>query len=284
MKPYISIVTATYNSVELLQRCLDSVASQTFRAIEHIVIDGASTDGTVEIIKANKEKIAYWVSEPDTGIYNAWNKAVSHIRGEWVLFLGSDDKLVNETALEKIAPYLEDAYPIHGLVYGILLVSQRGTEETLFPVGEPWANLKGRYSRANILLPPHPAAFQHISLFNGVETFDETFKIAGDSKFVTQEVLKRDPLFVPVEVTRFSLGGLSWTPGRGERMIWKEERNISKELGIKVAFPRLFINYLKAIIKDNIHHYLGEKVTLVFADVLRMFKFKKPIYLFQFRK
>ncbi len=284
MKPYISIVTATYNSVQLLQRCLDSVSSQTFKAVEHIVIDGASTDGTVEIIKLNKEKIAYSVSEPDTGVYNAWNKAVPHTRGEWVLFLGSDDRLVNETVLERIALHLEDAYPSHRLVYGILLVSRRGTEETLFPVGEPWANLKGRYSRANILLPPHPATFQHRSIFNGAGTFDETFKIAGDSKFVTQEVLKREPLFVPVEVTRFSIGGLSWTPGRGERMIWEEERKISKEFGIKVAFPRLFINYIKAIIKDNIHHYLGEKAALAFVNVFRILKLKKPIYLFQFRK
>ena len=69
MKPYISIVTATYNSAQFLQRCIDSVANQTFRAVEHIVIDGASTDGTLEIIKSSKEKIAFWLSEPDAGIY-----------------------------------------------------------------------------------------------------------------------------------------------------------------------------------------------------------------------
>ena len=72
MKPYISIVTATYNSVLLLQRCIDSVANQTFKAVEHIVIDGASTDGTIEIIKNNKKYLSYWISEPDTGVYSAW--------------------------------------------------------------------------------------------------------------------------------------------------------------------------------------------------------------------
>ncbi len=65
--------------------------------------------------QANKEKIAYWVSEPDTGVYNAWNKAVPHIRANGAL-PGSDDRLVNETVLERIAPHLEEAYPSHRLV------------------------------------------------------------------------------------------------------------------------------------------------------------------------
>lgn len=259
MKPYISIVTATYNSVLLLQRCIDSVANQTFKAVEHIMIDGASTDGTVEIIKENEGKIAYWVSEPDTGIYNAWNKAIPHIRGEWVLFLGSDDCLVDEKVLENVLPFLREAYPKHGLVYGILLVSRRGTEETLFSVGEPWANLKGKYSRANIQLPPHPATFQHRSLFNGTQTFDETLKIAGDSKFITQEVIKRDPLFAPVEVTRFSIGGLSWGPGSGERLSWKEERRISREFGLKIPFLKCYLNYAKAVIKEVLRGLIGDR-------------------------
>lgn len=278
MKPFISIVTATYNSAQLLQRCIDSVSSQTFKAVEHIVIDGASTDGTVEIIKANEEKIAYWVSEPDTGIYNAWNKAVPHIRGEWVLFLGSDDKLVNETVLERIIPHLENAYPSHRLVYGVLLVSRRGTEETLFPVGEPWANLKGRVSRANILLPPHPATFQHRSIFNGVETFDETFKIAGDSKFVTKEVLKRAPLFVPVEVTRFSIGGISWEAGRGERMSWEEERRISKEFGLQIPVAKCYLNYASAIIKEALCYLLGNRRMSFLIDNFRLLRQKKRIH------
>jgi len=242
------------------------------------VIDGASTDGTVEIIKANKEKIAYWVSEPDTGVYNAWNKAVPHIRGEWVLFLGSDDRLVNETVLERIAPHLEEAYPSHRLVYGILLVSRRGTEETLFHVGEPWANLKGRYSRANILLPPNPTTFQHISLFNGYKTFDESYRIAGDSKFVTKEVLKRDPLFVPVEVTRFSIGGMSWAPGQGERLMWAEERKISRELKLKIPFILAYGNFTKAFIKDMFFKYFGLKAVLRLVDLFRIIKSQKPIY------
>jgi len=131
MKPYISIVTATYNSALLLQRCIDSVANQTFKAVEHIVIDGASTDGTIEIIKNNKKYLSYWISEPDTGVYSAWNKAIPHIKGEWVLFLGSDDFLANHLVLETMLPHLEKAYPVNRLVYGKFLAINKKEEVLL---------------------------------------------------------------------------------------------------------------------------------------------------------
>lgn len=94
--PGISIIVVTFNAAATLQKCLDSIYSQIYPEIKIILIDGKSTDETVNIIKANTEKIFYWKSEPDHGIYDAMNKALLQIKTEWVYFLGSDDKLYPE--------------------------------------------------------------------------------------------------------------------------------------------------------------------------------------------
>lgn len=259
MKPYISIVTATYNSAQYLQRCIDSVAGQTFQAVEHIVIDGASTDGTAEIIKANEKNLSYWVSETDKGIFEAWNKALPHIKGEWVLFLGSDDCLIGECALEKIVPFLKNASPEYSLVYGILQVCDRGTKTAKTKIGLPWENMEGKYSKANIALPPHPATFHHFSVFINCYTFDEKFQIAADSKLMTMEIIKKRPLFVPVEITYYSLGGISGSLGKRQLKMWIEERKISKEYDVRIPKKILFFNFLKCFFLDVSGYLFKEK-------------------------
>lgn len=91
----VSIIIVTYNAANNLQNCLDSIYKQTYPAIELVIIDGKSTDGTVEIIKQNQDKIHFWISEKDNGIYDAMNKGVKHANGEWIYFIGSDDELAS---------------------------------------------------------------------------------------------------------------------------------------------------------------------------------------------
>ena len=93
--PKISIVIVTYNAGKTLQICLDSIYKQQYPILEIVIIDGQSTDDTVEILKANTN-ITYWVSEKDDGIYDAMNKALKYVSGNWVYFLGADDVLFNE--------------------------------------------------------------------------------------------------------------------------------------------------------------------------------------------
>lgn len=94
--PKVSIIIVTFNAADTLQKCLDSIYRQTYPFLEIIVLDGASTDGTVDILKANTGKITFWKSEPDRGIYYAMNNALEYITGEWVYFLGSDDLLYDD--------------------------------------------------------------------------------------------------------------------------------------------------------------------------------------------
>lgn len=93
----VTIVTAVYNGELYLEQTIKSVLDQTYDNIEYIIIDGDSTDDTLSIIKKYDEKIAYWISEPDAGIYDAWNKAISLTTGNWIAFVGADDILLPHT-------------------------------------------------------------------------------------------------------------------------------------------------------------------------------------------
>jgi glycosyltransferase involved in cell wall biosynthesis len=120
--PKVSIIIVTFNAVTLLQECLDSIYRQTYPFLEIIIIDGGSKDGTVDILKANSEKIYFWKSEPDKGIYDAMNKALEYINGEWVYFLGADDELFDD--FSDLLFKLEDRSAIY---YGRVLINEKKT-------------------------------------------------------------------------------------------------------------------------------------------------------------
>ena len=100
--PLISVVTVAYNAVTTIEKTILSVINQTYPNVEYIIIDGGSTDGTVEIIKKYANKLAYWVSEPDNGIYDAMNKGLEYVTGDYVLFLGADDHLISYSVIEQV--------------------------------------------------------------------------------------------------------------------------------------------------------------------------------------
>lgn len=94
-KPVISIITVVYNGVATLEQTILSVIDQTYQNIEYIIIDGGSTDGTIDVIKRYENKIKYWISEPDKGIYDAMNKAINIAMGDWLLFINEGDMLLS---------------------------------------------------------------------------------------------------------------------------------------------------------------------------------------------
>ena len=208
--PIITIITSTYNVVQDLQWTIDSIKNQTYPNIQWIIADGASTDGTVTMLKANSELIDYWFSEPDTGIYDAWNKALEHVKGDWVQFIGAGDELYETNILEKVASHLKDAYPNYELVYGqVMHISEKGRKE-LYISGEPWEHYQGKWSTyVRPEIPEHPAIYHHVSLFQYIQ-FDTKLKISADSLFILQALKKNNTmLFIEVIVDRFVVGGIS---------------------------------------------------------------------------
>ena len=93
-RPLVTVVTAVFNGQPNLAGCLESILRQDYPNIEHIVVDGGSSDGTVDVLRQYDDRIAYWQSEPDKGVYDAWNKALAEAHGEWICFLGVDDELL----------------------------------------------------------------------------------------------------------------------------------------------------------------------------------------------
>ena len=176
----ISIITITYNSAKTLPRALESVRSQTYGDIEHIIVDGASTDGTKEliinyqlsIINSQSPKVR-WISEPDEGIYNALNKGIRMATGDVIGFLHSDDRLFSADSIANIAAAFESSGA--DVVYGDLQychgakVVRRWRSNTFSP-----SSLKYGW------MPPHPTVYVRREVYEQVGPYDEWFRISAD--------------------------------------------------------------------------------------------------------
>ena len=236
-KPIITIITSTYNVMQDLHWTVDSIKEQIYPNIQWIVADGASNDGTIDLLKEHSDIIDYWFSEPDTGIYDAWNKALEHVKGDWVQFIGAGDELFETNTLEKVAVYLKDAYPKYELVYGqVMHISEKGRKE-LYVSGEPWENYQEKWEGIRPRLPAHPAIFHKSSLFEE-KLFNTDFSIVADSHFLMQHLHKKF-LYVPLIIDMMVFGGISSSPN-GKLESYKELLISLRFLGIN---PTLMIKY-----------------------------------------
>lgn len=108
-----TIITVSYNAVSTIEDTILSIINQKYNNIEYIIIDGGSTDGTIDIIKKYEDRISYWVTEPDEGIYDAMNKGLKYATGDYVFFLGADDLLYNSCTLSDLYPHLTDSNTVY---------------------------------------------------------------------------------------------------------------------------------------------------------------------------
>lgn len=122
MQPVFSIITVTYNASQWLERTILSVLSQSYPHIEYLIIDGASTDGTVDIIKQYEAGISYWVSEPDNGLYDAMNKGLMHATGDYVWFINAGDTIHTADTLQEIITSLKKKVSLPDVLYGDTLI------------------------------------------------------------------------------------------------------------------------------------------------------------------
>lgn len=165
----LSIITINYNNREGLQKTIESVVNQTWQEFEYIVIDGGSTDGSVDVIKQYSDRIDYWVSEPDKGIYHAMNKGIDVAKGEYCNFMNSGDCLYENTTLENIKDELENISIING--------------KTIFDNG--WTVFPPKVLSLNFFLKDtinHQSSFIETKLLKRYK-YDEKYKIVSDWKF-----------------------------------------------------------------------------------------------------
>ncbi|MGH8615905.1 MAG: glycosyltransferase family 2 protein [Gammaproteobacteria bacterium] len=266
--PLITIITSTFNAEGDFSFTAASIRNQKYKNIQWIVIDGGSTDSTVDLIRKNEDIIDYWLSEPDSGIYDAWNKACRHIRGEWVQFLGAGDEYPSHDTLDQVAPYLIGARN-YEIVYGRLQYITEYSREVIEEVGKPWSEIKGKWEIFRPVLPLHPEVFHHSSLFTQEMPFDIKYKFAGDTHFLLKSILRKDPLYIPVVIDRMALGGVSSSP-RKAYLRAKEIFRINQELGIKPPFIHKMKEYIKLYTIVVVVNAFGEKGFFWVADLYRI--------------
>ncbi|MBR5331600.1 MAG: glycosyltransferase [Akkermansia sp.] len=204
--PKVSIVTINYNDAAGLRATASSIVSQTrFDEIEWIVIDGGSTDGSVNVIHEFADKISYWVSEKDQGIYNAMNKGLAQAHGEYLLFRNSGDLMSTPDTVEKFIQH--PAYGKYDHCWGITeLMQNHQWIRDIYPVVE--FKLTDFFGG----LAYHPSAFIRRERFS-YETYDESLKIASDTKFLFKDIVLRNASYTPLDfpVAKFDNSGISAT-------------------------------------------------------------------------
>ncbi len=274
--PIITVIIAVFNGAAKLQRCLDSLAEQTYPYKELIVIDGGSTDGTIEILKNNNEKITYWESEPDRGIYHAWNKALSKATGDWIIFLGADDYLWNSEVLANAAGKLVFINSDIRVVYGRVAMVSPQNNEVLQIFNKSWHKSRKKFMQYSNI--HHQGIFHHRSLFSEHGLFDDSFKIAGDYELLLRELKNKDAHFLEdIIISGAQIKGLSSSP---ENYI-KTYREFYKARGknnITTLPFRLGWLYVKACIRVILLRTFGEQYSDIIADLYRKVTLRPSIW------
>ncbi len=202
----ISVITAVYNNRESIRDALESVLSQVHVDVELVVIDGGSTDGTLEIIREYSSQIDVFVSEPDDGIYDALNKGIARANGEVVGFLHSDDLFADVYVLSRMKNALSN--PLVDAVYGDLVYVDKCAREII----RVWK--AGNFTRTRIgwgWMPPHPTLYVRRSVYERLGGFDMEYRIAGDYENILR-LLGRGGVrcaYIPEVLVKMRVGGAS---------------------------------------------------------------------------
>lgn len=202
----ISIITVVLNSEKTIEDTIRSVFSQRYPNIEYIVIDGGSTDGTLQIINKYRKQINYFSSGKDSGIYDAMNKGIHTATGDVIGILNADDVYSDDYVIERVMREFAN-FPGHELVYGDLVYVK---PENLSKVVRTWKS-KEHHSRffehANV--PPHPALFLNREVFMRAGLFDLQYDLAADYEFMLRVFKKHDfrSRYIPGVMVKMRLGG-----------------------------------------------------------------------------
>ena len=228
--PKISIITVVYNNAKTLDRCIQSVINQTYKNIEYIVIDGGSTDGTVDIIKRYESKIDYWVSEPDDGIYAAMNKGIKKASGEYINFMNSDDCFYSNDSLKQLAPFLKLGKDY--VISKAKVIEKKST----------W--IKCINSKISWVLMPfsHQGLFVKKNVLNSIGLFNTQYKLSADYDLALKLYLKNYQ-----EIKTDIISANFYNSGRS---IQNRSKGIAEDLEIQMNLYGRHLNFSISDLKE----------------------------------
>ena len=197
--PLISIVTVVFNGAKTLRATIESIVPQLREDVEYIIIDGGSSDGTIDIIREYEEWLSYWSSEPDHGIYEAWNKGIDASRGGFIAFVGADDVL-EPGALDSYLMHIQ-ARPF--VQYWSSKLAYGGAGKEI--IGRPWSWEKLR----RYMVVGHVGSMHRRDLYTLYGKYDTTYRIAGDYEFLLRVGKRLQAGFIDRVTVRIGVDGVS---------------------------------------------------------------------------
>jgi glycosyltransferase involved in cell wall biosynthesis len=268
----VSIITVCLNAEKTIQRCIESVKNQSYNDIEHIIVDGFSNDGTINIL--NKFKIEY-ISEKDLGIYDAMNKGVRNASGDYILFLNSDDYLFNEKTIENVVNYIA-AFGVDILIGGILVTSNLKNSYEYYP-----KEAKGLKNDLLVNCLPHQATFAKRELLEK-NPFSLNYKVLSDYDWYLGVMSKFDLKISTIRevISVFNYDGLSGSPYiRLPEFFYIQNKNnnLNLEKGVIKKQYLLKINELIRNIEDD-NYIIPDKNTNIFLLQIIIYNLEIMLY------
>jgi glycosyltransferase involved in cell wall biosynthesis len=241
----VSIITVVYNNVATICSALDSILSQTYLNKELIIIDGGSTDGTLEKIGQYGKKINVVISEPDNGIYDAMNKGLNLATGDIIAILNSDDLFSTSFVLENVVHKFKQT-EADG-IFGDLDYVHADDVSKVF---RRW--ISGNYKPGSFLqgwMPPHPTFFVKKAVYDKHGLFDTSFKTAGDYELMLRfvHVYNIELAYLPEVLVKMRTGGVSNSGLKNRIVANLEDRRAWKVNGIKPHFYTLYLKPLRKV-------------------------------------
>jgi len=243
-KPLLTVITVVFNGAATLEHNIRSVIGQTHDNIEHVIVDGGSTDGTMDILRKYNDHIDYWVSEKDAGIYDAMNKGIALARGDYVGMLNSDDYFADPAALEKIVKRLKESNA--DAVFSCLdIVDPDNLDHVLrkyrIPSFSPFMLRIG-------VMPPHPTFYCKKSCYKKAGAYRTDYRIAADFEMLVRLLLKHNITweFLDETTVKMRSGGIS---SRGLKSRWVLNREIVRACTENGLYTNMFILALKLPIR-----------------------------------
>lgn len=246
-KPLVTIITATFNAAELLPRTIKSIRELTYDNIEWIIVDGGSTDGTVELIRQNEDVIDSWISEADVGIYDALNKGVLRANGEWLAFLGAGDSY-NQDAIDVYLDAISASQIMPEFASSqVRFVNSSGLALRVWGGPYKWKTFKKNMTIA------HVGALHHRSLFERYGLFNTTFFSAADYEFLMRCGPSLSAKYLDVITADMLAGGISCNGYKG----LVETYLIQRQYGVNIisAKIRLWVACAKRYLRPFVRGY-----------------------------
>lgn len=234
----VSVVTVSLNAEDTITDTLESVSSQTYPRIEHIVIDGGSSDGTVEILSAHQENLSQWISTPDNGIYHAMNKGIQRATGDIIGFLNADDVYQHDEVITEIARCFEDQ-SIQACYADLVYVDRDDLSKVLrYWRSQPYR--PGLFEKG--WMPAHPTFFVRRNVYERFGGFNETLKYQSDFELTARmlAIHRVNARYLPEIIVRMRAGG---TTNKSVKNIVRgniESYRACRQLGLKLT-PLYFV-------------------------------------------